>query len=151
MNEEQLAFSREELNKVITGEWSQDKMIEVSLDNPQEDFLKIIETLTRIGVSVRDEKRLVQSCHILQKKGKYYIVHFKELFILDGRQQTNFTVEDSFRRNTITKLLEEWDLLKIVNPELMLGFVPVRKIKIISHSEKKDWFLDSKYTIGNRK
>ena len=135
--------------KTIIDDWDSEKdLLEVTLDDPQNDFLRVIETLTRIGVSSRNEKKLVQSCHILQKKGKYYIVHFKEMFLLDRRQQTNFTFEDMYRRNTIARLLEEWGLVKIVDPDQMEDFVPVRKIKIIPYREKKEWELVAKYTIG---
>ena len=135
--------------KTVIDDWDAEKdLLEVTLDDPQNDFLRVIETLTRIGVSSRNEKKLVQSCHILQKKGKYYIVHFKEMFLLDRRQQTNFTFEDMYRRNTIARLLEEWGLVKIVDPDQMEDFVPVRKIKIIPYREKKEWELVAKYTIG---
>ena len=135
--------------KTVIDDWDSEKdLLEVTLDDPQNDFLRVIETLTRIGVSSRNEKKLVQSCHILQKKGKYYIVHFKEMFLLDRRQQTNFTFEDMYRRNTIARLLEEWGLVKIVDPDQMEDFVPVRKIKIIPYREKKEWELVAKYTIG---
>jgi hypothetical protein len=143
---------REQYNetlKTIIDDWEpENDLLEVTLDDPQNDFLRVIETLTRIGVASRNEKKLVQSCHILQKKGKYYIVHFKEMFLLDRRHQTNFTVEDMFRRNTIARLLEEWGLVKITDPDQMEGFVSVRKIKIIPYREKKEWELVAKYTIG---
>jgi len=123
--------------------------IEVQLKQ-QDDFLKVKETLTRIGVSSRKEKILYQSCHILHKKGQYYIVHFKELFALDGKP-ANITDNDIERRNAIAKLLEEWDLVKIVNPAIMEGNIaPIHQIKIISYKEKDDWELVSKYNIGKK-
>lgn len=143
-------MTRDELNEVIDDWNAEEDLLEVTLDDPRDSFLKVIETLTRIGVTSRNEKKLVQSCHILQKKGKYYIVHFKEMFLLDGRRQTNFTIEDMFRRNTIARLLEEWGLVKIVDPEVMEGFVPMRKIRILPYREKNEWELVSKYTIGNK-
>jgi len=123
--------------------------VEVKLKE-QDDFLKVKETLTRIGVSSRKEKILYQSCHILHKKGQYYIVHFKELFALDGKP-ANITDNDIERRNAIAKLLEEWDLLKIVNPDIMEEKIaPIHQIKIISYKEKEDWELVSKYNIGKK-
>jgi len=123
--------------------------IEVSLPT-QDSFLKIKETLTRIGISSRKEKRLYQSCHILHKKGRYAILHFKELFILDGKQNT-FTDEDKARRNTIVNLLEEWELLKIVDKEKTKDPVaPLNHIKIISYKEKDQWDLTVKYNIGRK-
>lgn len=114
------------------------------------DFLRIKETLTRIGIASRKTKTLWQSCHILQKKGKYYIVHFKELFALDGKE-TDFSEEDVARRNTIANLLEEWDLCKIVNPEVCEEpRSPLSHIKIVKHKDKNEWTLESKYTIGKK-
>jgi hypothetical protein len=121
-------------------------LLEVELRNP-DDFLKIKETLTRIGVASYKEKKLYQSCHILHKRGKYYIVHFKELFLLDGRQ-SSLSEEDVSRRNTITKLLQEWDLVKIVSPETMSEFATVNSIKIVPYKYKHNWKLEAKYTIG---
>jgi hypothetical protein len=116
----------------------------------QDDFLKVRETLTRIGVSSRKEKMLYQSCHILHKKGQYYIVHFKELFALDGKD-SSITDNDIERRNAIAKLLEEWGLVKIVNPQVMGEMIaPLHQIKIISFREKDDWQLVSKYNIGKK-
>lgn len=115
-----------------------------------EDFLKIKETLTRIGVASKKDKKLYQSCHILHKQGKYAIVHFKELFALDGKPN-NFSDEDRERRNTIAALLEEWNLLKIVNPEIVKNQAPLNQIKIVSFKEKSDWELISKYSIGKKK
>lgn len=123
--------------------------VEVELPT-QDSFLKVKETLTRIGISSRKEKKLYQSCHILHKKGRYAILHFKELFILDGKQNT-FTDEDRARRNTIVNLLEEWELLKIVNPESTKEPVAsLNQIKIISYKEKADWELAVKYNIGKK-
>ena len=123
--------------------------IEVTLKE-QDDFLKVRETLTRIGVSSRKEKMLYQSCHILHKKGQYYIVHFKELFALDGKD-SSITDNDIERRNAIAKLLGEWGLVKIVNPEVMGDLIaPLHQIKIISFREKDDWQLVSKYNIGKK-
>jgi len=117
----------------------------------EEDFLKIKETLTRIGVASRKEKKLYQSCHILHKQGKYYIVHFKELFALDGKP-TNFSDEDIGRRNTIALLLEEWDLIKIVEKEICEKVkTPLSQIKILPFKEKSDWELVAKYNIGRKK
>lgn len=123
--------------------------VEVSLKE-QDDFLKVKETLTRIGVSSRKEKILYQSCHILHKRGQYYIVHFKELFSLDGKP-ANITDNDIERRNAIAKLLEEWELVKILNPQIMEEKVaPIHQIKIISFKEKDEWQLVSKYNIGKK-
>ncbi len=124
--------------------------VEVKLKE-QDDFLKVRETLTRIGVSSRKEKTLFQSCHILHKQGVYYIVHFKELFALDGKE-TNFDESDLARRNAIAKLLEEWGLVKIVNPDIMKdNIAPLHQIKIISFKEKDQWQLIPKYNIGVKK
>lgn len=125
------------------------KFIEVSL-NKQDDFLKVRETLTRIGVSSRKEKVLYQSCHILHKQGHYYLVHFKELFALDGKP-TNISDNDIQRRNAIAKLLEEWELITIVNRNLMgEDIAPLHQIKIISFKEKDSWDLIPKYNIGKK-
>lgn len=125
-------------------------MVEVTLKEP-EDFLKVRETLTRIGVASRKDKTLYQSCHILHKQGKYYIVHFKELFALDGKP-TNFSDEDRGRRNTITNLLTEWGLVGIVETNSTAEFlVPLSQIKIISHKEKDEWDLVAKYNIGRKR
>jgi hypothetical protein len=125
------------------------KFIEVTL-NEQDDFLKVRETLTRIGVSSRKEKVLYQSCHILHKQGKYYIVHFKELFALDGKP-SNISENDIQRRNAIANLLEEWGLVKILNKELMKdNIAPLHQVKIISFREKDDWELITKYNIGKK-
>jgi hypothetical protein len=125
------------------------KFVEVTLTE-QDDFLKVRETLTRIGVSSRKEKVLYQSCHILHKQGKYYIVHFKELFALDGKLST-ITENDVQRRNAIANLLEEWGLIKIVNYDIVENnMAPIHQIKIISFKEKDDWELIAKYNIGKK-
>ena len=122
-------------------------LVEIELFE-DDDFLKIKETLTRIGISSRKERKLYQSCHILHKRGKYYIVHFKELFSLDGLE-TNITEEDIGRRNCIANLLEEWELCDLVNPEMTEEpLINIRQVKIISHKEKNEWELCPKYHIG---
>ena len=127
-----------------------DEMVECSLAEP-DDFLKIRETLTRIGVASRKDKTLFQSCHILHKQGRYYIVHFKELFILDGKP-TNFSENDQARRNTIANLLVEWSLIQLVNSEQTSTLVvPLNQLKILSYKEKEEWVLTAKYNIGNKK
>lgn len=126
--------------------------VEVTLEK-KDDFLKVIETLTRIGVPSRREKTLFQSCHILHKQGKYYIVHFKELFELDGKP-SNMSENDIQRRNSIAKLLQDWGLVKIVNPSIIQNeedLAPIHQIKIISFKEKNEWQLVSKYNIGKKK
>lgn len=115
-----------------------------------EDFLKVKETLTRIGVASKKDRKLYQSCHILHKQGRYAIVHFKELFALDGKP-SNFSDEDRGRRNTIATLLEEWGLLKIVNKNTVTDKSPMNQIKVLSHKEKEQWELVSKYSIGRKK
>lgn len=122
-------------------------MLEVTLQE-RDDFLKVKETLTRIGVASKKEKKLYQSCHILHKQGKYYIVHFKELFALDGKP-TNLSENDIARRNTIATLLEEWELITIVDPDSTEPNVPVRQLKILNFKEKDEWELLAKYNIGN--
>ena len=127
-----------------------DDMVECTLAEP-DDFLKIRETLTRIGVASRKDKTLFQSCHILHKQGRYYIVHFKELFILDGKP-TNFSENDQARRNTIANLLVEWSLIQLVNSEQTSTLVvPLNQLKILSYKEKEEWVLTAKYNIGNKK
>jgi hypothetical protein len=127
-----------------------DTLVEIVLPNA-ETFLKVKETLTRIGIASRKDKKLYQSCHILHKQGKYYIVHFKELFMLDGKLN-NFDDEDKGRRNTIVNLLEEWGLVSVVNPEMVEDpIAEIAQIKILSHSEKGDWDLVAKYSIGKKK
>ena len=125
-------------------------MIEVKLDEP-DDFLKVRETLTRIGIASRKEKTLFQSCHILHKQGKYYIVHFKELFALVGKT-TNFTENDQARRNSIANLLAEWELISLVEPDKSAEpTVPLSQLKILSFKEKDEWDLTPKYNIGNKR
>ena len=127
-----------------------DSLIEVKIGE-EEDFLKIKETLTRIGVASRKEKKLYQSCHILHKQGKYYIVHFKEMFLLDGKP-SNFTDEDKGRRNKIIELLQDWDLLKVLDSEkIEEPLASMNQIKIINHKEKSDWLLEAKYNMGRKK
>jgi len=131
-------------------EVSIDTLLEVRLKTA-DDFLKVRETLTRIGVASRKEKKLYQSCHILHKRGKYYIVHFKELFALDGKP-TNFDDSDHGRRNTITKLLSDWGLIEVVDPsKIEQPTCPLSQIKIISYSEKNEWERVTKYSIGSKK
>jgi hypothetical protein len=129
-------------------DWTQDSMLEVKLPEP-DNFLKIKETLTRIGVASRKDRILYQSCHILHKQGRYFIVHFKELFALDGKE-TNISVGDVERRNTIASLLEEWGLLKIVNVSKASQKVSLSQVKIVSFKEKSDWELVPKYNIGKK-
>ena len=125
-------------------------MIEVLLESP-DDFLKIRETLTRIGVASKKDKKIFQSCHILHKQNRYFIVHFKELFALDGKP-TNFSEDDVARRNTISNLLAEWNLYKLINPEKTKSPVaPISQIKIISYKEKSEWILEQKYNIGKKR
>ena len=125
-----------------------DDLLEITLKEP-DDFLKVRETLTRIGISSKKEKKLSQSCHILHKRGKYYIVHFKELFALDGLP-TNLSDNDIFRRNTIADLLEEWNLIDIVEKDPEDERVPIHHLKIIPHRDKSDWELCPKYHIGKK-
>lgn len=129
--------------------WSQDMMLEVTLKEP-DDFLKVRETLTRIGVASRKERKLYQSCHILHKRGKYYIVHFKELFALDGKP-TNITQNDVQRRNRIAKLLSDWGLVEITRAEEAEDLAPLNQIKVLSFRDKSEWTLESKYNIGKKK
>ena len=128
--------------------WSQDQMVEVLLNEP-DDFLKVRETLTRIGVASRKEKKLYQSCHILHKQGKYYIVHFKELFALDGKH-ANLTSNDVQRRNRITRLLADWGLISVVKDESVTDIAPLNQIKVLAYKEKGDWILEQKYNIGKK-
>ena len=129
--------------------WSPDQMVEVTLNEP-DDFLKVRETLTRIGVASRKEKKLYQSCHILHKQGKYYIVHFKELFALDGKR-ANLFENDVQRRNRVTQLLSDWGLVNIVDKERVQDSAPLSQIKVLSYKDKGDWTLESKYNIGKKK
>ena len=128
--------------------WTPNMMVEVLLNEP-DDFLKVRETLTRIGVASRKEKKLYQSCHILHKQGRYYIVHFKELFALDGKH-ANLTVNDIQRRNRIATLLLDWRLINIVNEDLILDIAPLNQIKVLPYKEKDDWILEQKYNIGKK-
>jgi len=129
-------------------QWSADKMVEVLLSEP-DDFLKVRETLTRIGVASRKEKKLYQSCHILHKQGKYYIVHFKELFALDGKK-ANLSVNDVQRRNRIVQLLSDWGLVSILDSDSVTDIAPLNQIKVISYKDKSDWMLETKYNIGKK-
>jgi len=127
-----------------------ENMVECTLENP-DDFLKVKETLTRIGVASRKDKTLYQSCHILHKQGRYFIVHFKELFALDGKP-TNFSENDQARRNTIANLLAEWGLIKLVSPAVTEELVvPLNQLKILAFKEKDDWNLTAKYNIGSKR
>ena len=127
--------------------WSQGQMLEVSLKEP-DDFIKVRETLSRIGVASRKERKLYQSCHILHKQGRYYIVHFKELFALDGKE-TNISENDIARRNSIAKLLKDWGLVDIIGNADVVA--PLSQIKIISYKEKDEWILETKYNIGKKR
>ncbi len=130
-------------------QWKQSDMIEVVLKEP-DDFLKVRETLTRIGVASRKERKIYQSCHILHKQGKYYIVHFKELFALDGKS-ANITSNDVQRRNRIAQLLSDWGLVRLVDDSRVKELAPLNQIKVISFKEKGEWTLESKYNIGKKK
>ena len=132
-----------------TVQWSQDQMVEVLLNEP-DDFLKVRETLTRIGVASRKEKKLYQSCHILHKQGRYFIVHFKELFALDGKH-ANLTVNDVQRRNRIIKLLQDWGLVTVLTQENITDIAPLNQIKVLAYKEKSEWALEQKYNIGKKK
>lgn len=129
--------------------WSPDMMVEVILNEP-DDFLKVRETLTRIGVASRKEKKLYQSCHILHKQGRYYIVSFKELFALDGKH-ANLTVNDIQRRNRIVRLLVDWGLVSVVNEDKIVDIAPLNQIKVLPFKEKGEWELEQKYNIGSKK
>jgi hypothetical protein len=130
-------------------EWSPSMMIEVLLNEP-DDFLKVRETLTRIGVASRKEKKLYQSCHILHKQGRYYLVSFKELFALDGKH-ANLTVNDVQRRNRIAQLIADWGLVTVVDPTQIQDIAPLNQIKVLSYKDKGDWILETKYNIGAKK
>ncbi|MEK9912436.1 MAG: translational repressor RegA [Flavobacteriaceae bacterium] len=138
---------------LIAGEsafvWTPEQMVEVVLKEP-DDFLKVRETLTRIGVASRKEKKLYQSCHILHKQGKYYIVHFKELFALDGKK-ANLSINDVQRRNRIVQLLSDWGLVTVVSVDQIQEVSPLSQIKILGYSEKTEWTLEAKYNIGKKK
>ena len=129
--------------------WSPDQMVEVTLNEP-DDFLKVRETLTRIGVASRKEKKLYQSCHILHKQGRYYLVHFKELFALDGKY-ANLTVNDVQRRNRIIQLLADWGLITVNNVTKIQDLAPLNQIKVLSYKDKDEWVLETKYNIGSKK
>ena len=137
------------MSQVAEVQWTRDSMVEVKLSQP-DDFLKVRETLSRIGVASRKEKKLYQSCHILHKQGRYYIVHFKELFALDGKT-ANLTQNDVQRRNRITQLLSDWGLISIVNDETITDIAPLNQIKVLAYKEKGEWELESKYNIGKKK
>ena len=126
-----------------------DEMVECTLTEP-DDFLKIRETLTRIGVASRKDKTLYQSCHILHKQGRYYIVHFKELFALDGKR-ANLTQNDVQRRNRIIQLLTDWGLIRVVNEKKITDIAPLNQIKVLAYKEKHEWILETKYNIGKKK
>ena len=128
--------------------WSADMMVEVLLNEP-DDFLKVRETLTRIGVASRKEKKIYQSCHILHKQGRYFLVHFKELFALDGKH-ANLTVNDVQRRNRIIRLLSDWGLVNIVKEESVVDIAPLNQIKVLAYRDKGDWILEQKYNIGKK-
>ena len=129
--------------------WTQEHMLEVGLKEP-DDFLKVRETLSRIGVASRKERKLYQSCHILHKQGKYYIVHFKELFALDGKK-ANLSLNDVQRRNRIVQLLGDWGLVSINSKESIADVAPLSQIKVLAYKEKGEWTLESKYNIGKKK
>ena len=139
------------MNGEIEVQWKQSDMVEVGLNEP-DDFLKVRETLTRIGVASRKEKKIYQSCHILHKQGKYFIVHFKELFALDGKN-TNLSSNDVQRRNRIVQLLVDWGLVNIstISQEKISDLAPLNQIKVLSFKEKNNWTLESKYNIGRKK
>ena len=137
------------MTQVAEVQWTRESMVEVTLSQP-DDFLKVRETLSRIGVASRKEKKLYQSCHILHKQGKYYIVHFKELFALDGKT-ANLTLNDVQRRNRIAQLLSDWGLIAIVNTDSVLDIAPLNQIKVLAYKEKGEWELESKYNIGKKK
>jgi len=129
--------------------WNPDQMVEVTLNEP-DDFLKVRETLTRIGVASRKEKKIYQSCHILHKQGRYFLVHFKELFALDGKH-ANLTTNDIQRRNRIAQLLVDWGLVGIVSADIIQDVAPLNQIKVLSYKDKGDWILETKYNIGSKK
>ena len=129
--------------------WTTDQMVEVTLKEP-DDFLKVRETLTRIGVASRKEKKIYQSCHILHKQGRYYLVHFKELFALDGKH-ANLTSNDVQRRNRIAQLLADWGLIGIVDTSKIQDIAPLNQIKVLAYRDKDEWVLETKYNIGSKK
>ena len=129
--------------------WSSDQMVEISLNEP-DDFLKVRETLTRIGVASRKEKKIYQSCHILHKQGRNFLVHFKELFALDGKH-ANLTSNDVQRRNRIAQLLSDWGLVEVLNTDQIKDIAPLNQIKVLAYRDKGDWILETKYNIGSKK
>ena len=129
--------------------WSSDQMVEISLNEP-DDFLKVRETLTRIGVASRKEKKIYQSCHILHKQGRYFLVHFKELFALDGKH-ANLTINDIQRRNRIAQLLADWGLVEVIDGDQIKDIAPLNQIKVLAYRDKEDWILETKYNIGSKK
>ena len=129
--------------------WSSDQMVEISLNEP-DDFLKVRETLTRIGVASRKEKKIYQSCHILHKQGRYFLVHFKELFALDGKH-ANLTTNDVQRRNRIAQLLADWGLVEVLDADQIKDIAPLNQIKVLAYRDKGDWILETKYNIGAKK
>ena len=129
--------------------WSSDQMVEISLNEP-DDFLKVRETLTRIGVASRKEKKIYQSCHMLHKQGRYFLVHFKELFALDGKH-ANLTSNDVQRRNRIAQLLSDWGLVEVLNTDQIKDIAPLNQIKVLAYRDKGDWILETKYNIGSKK
>ena len=129
--------------------WSSDQMVEISLNEP-DDFLKVRETLTRIGVASRKEKKIYQSCHILHKQGRYFLVHFKELFALDGKH-ANLTTNDVQRRNRIAQLLADWGLVEVLDVDQIKDIAPLNQIKVLAYRDKGDWILETKYNIGSKK
>ena len=129
--------------------WSSDQMVEISLNEP-DDVLKVRETLTRIGVASRKEKKIYQSCHILHKQGRYFLVHFKELFALDGKH-ANLTSNDVQRRNRIAQLLSDWGLVEVLNTDQIKDIAPLNQIKVLAYRDKGDWILETKYNIGSKK
>ena len=137
------------MNELKEVQWNRNEMVEVNLKEP-DDFLKVRETLTRIGVASRKERKLYQSCHILHKKGQYYIVHFKELFALDGKH-ANLTQNDVQRRNRIIQLLSDWGLITIMNVSKITDIAPLNQIKVLAYKEKHEWILETKYNIGKKK
>ena len=137
------------MNAIEEVQWTAESMVEVGLKEP-DDFLKVRETLTRIGVASRKEKKLYQSCHILHKQGKYYIVHFKELFALDGKK-ANLSTNDVQRRNRIVQLLSDWGLVSMISKEVIADVAPLSQIKVLAYKEKGDWTFESKYNIGKKK
>ena len=131
-----------------TVQWSQDQMVEIFLSEP-DDFLKVRETLTRIGVASRKEKKLYQSCHILHKQGRYFIVHFKELFALDGKR-ANLTLNDVQRRNRIVKLISDWGLVTVASEDAIVDIAPLNQIKVLAYKDKGEWILEQKNNIGKK-